>query len=106
MASGAWIDAEGDEFDLTYGVGKWHCDDIWHHKAAPDCVLKFLDIARAPAHGYGRSPELYAMHDGVPCRVTMASRFGDVGISFDLSKTDGYDKRVFIPELSEFKASK
>jgi hypothetical protein len=35
----------------------------------------------------------------------MESRFGDAGVSFDLDRMYGYDKRVFIPDLSGFEAT-
>jgi hypothetical protein len=89
--------------DEKYGAGKWHCDDIWTEGRVPQIVLDFLDVARSPAHGFGKECKtLYATLDGKPCRVNLASRFGDVGVSFDLKKPYGYDKRVFIPELSNF----
>lgn len=94
--------------NLKYGADKWHCDDIWRLKTAPDCVLAFLDVARAPAHGAGKpTPSLYATtKDGVRVRVTMASRFGDVGVRIDLAETHGYDLRLFLCELSDFSATK
>lgn len=104
--SGFWQKIEAEN-DLKHGPGKWHCDDIWRLKSAPDCVLAFLDVARAPAHGGDKTaPALYAKYQGVPCRVTMASRFGDVGISLDLDRPTGYDKRLFLCELSDFGAAK
>lgn len=32
----------------------------------------------------------------------MASRLGDVGITYDLTGNSGYSKRVYINELSDF----
>jgi hypothetical protein len=63
--------------------------------------------SRGPAHAFGRvTPELYANYGGARVRVTMASRFGDVGIRLDLPNPHGYDKRVFLPDLSDFGATK
>lgn len=47
-------------------------------------------------------PKLYATHNGRRVRVTMASRFGDVGISTHMLKEHGYQKRVMLDQLREF----
>lgn len=88
----------------TYGVGCWHCDDLWAKKTQPECVQKFLDIKRAPAiEQFGKEdPILFADYNGKRVRVTMASRFGDVGITASLDAKRGYEDRVYIPELSNF----
>lgn len=95
-----------DEFDrrldAKYGAGKWHCDDLWEAKTLPPCVQSYLDTARAPAHGQGIAPPLFATHDGKRVKIVMASRFGDVGITENLSAKNGYSKRVFLPDLADF----
>jgi hypothetical protein len=92
--------------DAKFGKGKWHCDDIADAKDAPECVLAFLAIARAPAHGIGReTPKLFATLDGHRVRVVMASRFGDVGVTRHLDRDHGYEKRVYLPTLSDFSAT-
>ena len=101
MTEGFWENIEAEN-DARYGVGKWHCDDIWQAKAAPSCVLAYLDVARAPAHDQGRAPKLFASHDGKRVRVVMASRFGDVGITERLDVENGYSKRVLLPDLTDF----
>lgn len=101
MPEGFWESIEAEN-DARYGVGKWHCDDIWRAKDAPACVLAYLDAARAPAHGQGYAPKLFANHDGKRVRVVMASRFGDVGITERLDVERGYNKRVLLPNLTDF----
>jgi hypothetical protein len=91
--------------DEKYGAGKWHCDDLWHDKALPPCVMAYLDVARAPAHGQGKAPPLFATYDGKRVRVVMASRFGDVGITTNLSVQNGYEERVLLPDLTDFSAT-
>lgn len=82
-----------------------HCDDYIDDATQPACLRQFLDYARSPAHGADRDggkPPLFADHEGRRVRVTMASRFGDVGISSDLKRQYGYDKRVAVEALSNF----
>jgi hypothetical protein len=94
-------------FNKKYGERKWHCDDIWTDKSYPECVIAYLDVARAPAHGLGmKKVSLFANYDGNRVRVIMASRFGDVGITYKLDKEYGYDERVLLPELTDFSGEK
>lgn len=82
-----------------------HCDEYIDDATVPECLRKFLDYARSPAHGSYRDeprPSLFARHEGDPVRVVMASRFGDVGISSDLTKAHGYSKRVAVADLTDF----
>lgn len=84
-----------------------HCDDYIDDPSTPDCVRAFLDHARAPAHGAnlpGKRPALFAKLGGMPVRVVMASRFGDVGVSGDLEAERGYSARVGLDELTDFSA--
>lgn len=90
------------QMDAKYGKGLWHCDDLRSAPETPPCVKAYLDVARAPAHGNGAAPPLFATHNGRRVRIVMASRFGDVGITAALDATRGYEKRVFLPDLSEF----
>lgn len=83
-----------------------HCDDIYFHNTYgyPMPVISFLRWARAPAderHKYPNTP-LYADHNGMRVRVVMASRFGDVGITPELTREQCYEKRVVFNELSNF----
>ncbi|KQO89456.1 hypothetical protein ASF33_19185 [Methylobacterium sp. Leaf92] len=104
-----------------------HCDDYIDDPAQPECLRRFLDYSRLPAalkyptrdeafnqgmeehlgHPMWRDPVpvLFARHEGRPVRVTMASRFGDIGITEDLDADRGYDRRVAVEELADFSAS-
>jgi hypothetical protein len=94
------------KFNKMYGDRKWHCDDILESSEAPGCVLDFLNIVRSHNENTMlQPPDLYAVYNGIPCRVTTASKYGDVGICFDLKQTQGYDKRVLLIELTDFKTS-
>lgn len=89
--------------NARFGRGNWHCDDLADTCVLAPCIRAFLDVARAPADGIGRKRvPLFASHAGKRVRVTMASRFGDVGITNDLKASQGYTARVFIPELTDF----
>lgn len=83
-----------------------HCDDYIDAEGTPPCLSTFLLWARGPAHGMtepsDKWPQLYATWEGRRVRVVMASRFGNVGIAYDLSREYGYDTRVWIEELSDF----
>lgn len=91
-----------EHLDKKYGYGRWHCDDILAVRSAPDCVLAFLEVARAPANRHGKTPPLFATYHGQRVRVVMASRFGDVGITENLDAQNGYGLRVYLPDLSDF----
>lgn len=85
-----------------------HCDDYIDDETAPLVLRTYLDRARSPAHGHADLspyPKLFATHLGKRVRVTMASRFGGVGITEDLEKEEGYQKRVAVEELSDFSDS-
>src|SRR4051812_31921635 len=90
------------KLDALHGKGRWHCDDLWAAKTLPACVQAYLDVARAPAHGMGKAPPLFATYQGQRVRVVMASRFGDVGITPRLQAASGYIKRVLLPDLTDF----
>lgn len=90
----------GTRRDQEYGPGRWHCDDLMDRDDTPSVVLAFLRVARSPGHG-GDRPPLYATLNGQRVRVTMASRFGDVGITRNLNET-AYTDRVLLPQLSDF----
>jgi hypothetical protein len=98
-----------------------HCDDYIRDKTQPKCLRLWLLYNRIPAtwkfkHWRWPVPTLYATlsakgadlehcrkFDTLPGRVrlTMASRFGDVGITNDLIK-GGYTVRVYLDVLSDF----
>jgi hypothetical protein len=82
-----------------------HCDEYIDDPSTPDCVRAFLEHARAPAHGAnlpGGRPALFAKLAGVPVRIVMASRLGDVGITENLAAERGYSARVWLDELTDF----
>lgn len=82
-----------------------HCDDYIEDPAVPSALRKFLELARAPAHGQllpKPHPQLFADHEGKRVRVTMASRLGVVGITSDFSADMGYESRVCVDQLSNF----
>lgn len=82
-----------------------HCDDYIDDPAAPEPLRKFLAFARSPAHGLllpRPHPTLFAEHEGVRVRVTMASRMGDVGITTNLRAEFGYEGRVPVGALVNF----
>ena len=90
--------------DEKYGLRKWHCDDILADKSLPDCVLRYLEVARTPFEEQIDKvpPPLYATYKTKRVRVVMASRFGDVGITEMLNNAHGHAMRVYLPELTDF----
>jgi hypothetical protein len=90
--------------DLGDGFGI-DCDDYIDDPTAPEVLRKYLEFARAPAHGAflpKPHPTLYADYEGKRVRVTMASRLGDVGITTDLDREFGYERRVLVSQLENF----
>ena len=82
-----------------------HCDDYIEDSTAPTALRKFLEFARSAAHGYfvpEPHPTLFADHEGRRVRVTVASRFGDVGITTNLTAESGYECRVPVSQLDNF----
>lgn len=85
-----------------------HCDDWIDDYSAPTVLRFYLIIKRLPAvdqmicRQHGVDPKLFADYKGKRVRVTMASRFGDVGISYVLDADVGYAARVAIEDLSNF----
>ena len=81
------------------------CDEYLDDPTSPEPLRKYLEFARAPAHGQllpRPHPRLFADHEGRRVRVTMASRLGDVGITTDFSAEMGYQQRVPVGQLSNF----
>lgn len=86
-------------------MNKKHCDEYIEDLSQPECLRVFLNYARSPAHGSQQAkpaPRLFATYGLRRVRVTMASRFGDVGINKKLHEEYGYDKRVFLCDLKDF----
>jgi hypothetical protein len=93
------------DLDRSPGNDWKHCDDYIDDPTQPEPLRKFLDRARMPAHGMliaDEYPKLFATHEGKRVRVVMASRFGDVGITQDMTAEVGYQQRVIVAELTEF----
>jgi hypothetical protein len=98
-----------------------HCDDYIRDKTQPKCLRRFLLFKRIPAYwqhdkwlrrGWPE-PKLYATYKEPNgpggrkgkvrrVRVTMASRFGDVGITRHLDHDHGYTTRVYVEDLTDF----
>lgn len=102
-----------------------HCDELIDDETAPKGLRAFLEWNRRPADKKtGKSPVLFAtltetvaVHEnvsqhgpitamkldaGTRIRVVMASRFGDVGITSDLTAEHGYMARVDVDMLTDF----
>jgi hypothetical protein len=81
------------------------CDEYLDDPASPEVLRKYLEFARAPAHGLllpKPHPRLFADHAGTRVRVTMASCLGDVGITTNFDAETGYERRVYVSQLSNF----
>lgn len=82
-----------------------HCDDYIDDESQPAALRAFLARARQPAHGMldpEPFPKLFATRKGVRVRVTMASRFGHVGVTTNFSADAGYENMCGVHELAEF----
>lgn len=82
-----------------------HCDDYIDDETQPQVLRTYLDRARQPAHGMTSKepyPKLFADYKKTRVRVTMASRFGHVGISKELEQEFGYWLCVSVADLSNF----
>jgi len=86
-----------------------HCDEYIHDFRVPKVLRVFLLVNRMPAvdkmllNEAGFNPVLYATYNGETYRVTMASRMGDVGITKDFTKDMGYERRVAVEDLTNFR---
>lgn len=87
-------------------MSETHCDDLIGRPSAPMVLRKFLLLHRLPAAEKDvvrdALPEyIYATYKGNRVILTMASRFGDVGINHNLAAT-GYELRVSLDDLTDF----
>jgi len=93
-------------------VKQIHCDQYIDDFDAPNCLRWYLLINRLPAcekmlaEEMGVTPKLFATYKKKRVRVVMASRLGDVGITEIVQRQYGYDKRVFVEELTDFSGEK
>jgi len=83
------------------------------YASSDTCLRWFLFVNLLPAimqplvhEKAGGKPKLFATYKDKRVRVVMASRFGDVGITEDLTKKHGYSDRVSIDDLSDFSDEK
>lgn len=104
-----------------------HCDHYIDDETTPKCLREFLAFHRLPASDRNKSgtkiPTCYAtlvndagfewgsdevtIKAGSRVALTMASRFGDVGITRVAkprrqARESGYEARVFVDELKDF----
>lgn len=85
-----------------------HCDDYINDFKANKHLRWYLLVHRMPASDralaeqMGVKPQLYADYQGKRVRVVMASRLGDVGITYNLKTEYGYSKRVLVEDLTNF----
>jgi hypothetical protein len=88
-----------------------HVDDvIYQPNKWPDFLIAFITFHRLPAvekmnlERCGmKPPEVWADNpNGVRCRLTMASRMGDVGVNYTGEPT-GYKDRFTLNELTGFR---
>lgn len=107
-----------------------HCDTVSEDPACPPCLRDWINYERLPASAkldcasyehilwiwhhmpplrphlhVDPRPALYATTDtSQRVRLTMASRLGDVGITSNLQRDYGYQRRVMLAELRDFSA--
>lgn len=104
-----------------------HCEDFITQPDVPECVKAFviqkrsvdragpqlalfanLKEDRTSRHyqGYWQNGvpvmSLTTMEAGTRVRVVMASRFGDVGVTEDLTADHGYGARLYLDQLENF----
>jgi len=89
-------------------MGK-HVDDVVKYGIDyPHCLRWYLFVERLPAamkmlvFKEVGEPRCFADYKGERVRLVMASRFGDIGITTNLDKNRGYQKRVSVDELTNF----
>lgn len=88
-----------------------HCDRYDGDFSEPDCLRWWVLMNRLPAVAKMLAremiewPNCYAKHDGRWCRLVIASRFGDVGITYELD-SEQYKVRVALDQLTDFQAEK
>lgn len=114
-------------FEANLSTGPRHCEEYLDDPTQLECLRRFLDYHCRPAalkwptgrpdfdrgleERLGMSmwrdpvPMMFARHEGKPVRVTMASRFGGVGITEGLAAEHGYGKRVAVEDLTDFSAT-
>ena len=85
-----------------------HCDDFINDLGQPEALRWFLFVHRLPAMDkylvFKRvgKPRLFAKLGQCWVQVVMASRLGDVGISYDLKADCAYETRLMVSKLTDF----
>jgi hypothetical protein len=80
-----------------------HVDDFLNDPTSDPVACKWLELFRRPAIDRLRKPnneKLFATWKGLRYRVIGCSRLGDVWITADFTRENGYDHRVEVTELS------
>lgn len=87
-----------------------HCDAYVDNPFGNAAARWFIFVNRLPAslrilaRPYITDPKLFADYQGKRVRVVMASRLGNLGITYDLTADYGYKLRVAVDELDNFSA--
>lgn len=82
-----------------------HVDDFINDPKADPYARSWLESFRRPAWDKCEKPDirkLFATCDGVRYRVIGCSRLGDVWLTTDFSRENGYDKRVDVDKCSSW----
>jgi len=105
------MDKHDKQLNDKYGETNWHNDDLLdkHEKGIcllPEIVYAWLYYKRLPAIKQFEQPDpkpLFATYKKKRVKVNMASRFGDVGITKNLTAPNGYtDRGIYVPDLTDF----
>ena len=86
-----------------------HCDSMVDSGVLPKFISDWVRFNRLPAHGAQSSenppPNPFAFLDGRRVVLTMASRFGDIGVRESIESSEkchGYTNRVLLTDLVNF----
>lgn len=100
------VEVTDDPSSLVH-VDDFTDDSNWQDNLDPYAVFVLNHMRRPAINKYQWSRfmdsyPLFCNYKGVRHRITMASRFGDVGITTRLDHSSGYEERVYVNELSHF----
>lgn len=68
-------------------------------------ILMYFRLPAAQHYSWApffEGKNLFCTYNNERYKVLMASRLGDIGITKEFSRDSGYDKRVFVDDLSEW----
>lgn len=85
-----------------------HVDDFIDDPTSDPYAARWLGLFRRPAREKLREPnedKLFATHEGQRWRVIGCSRFGDVWLTSNFRRADGYEYRVCVDECSDWSAT-